>query len=202
MPISGPGTCSELALSRQPARQRGFSLLEILVVVAIIAIFVGVAVLSTDLVAFDRRLQQQAVRLETLIRYASEEALLQTVDYGILFDETGYRFVYLDQTVNPAAWRLLPSEILAPHQLEDDMVFDLKIDDTEVELEPAELILPVSEAEDGTPPPYPPPHVMVISSGEITPFEIRILRASDVLDPGILLAVTFDGRSEVRFSEP
>ena len=201
MPTSARGTTSNRALIFGRAGQRGFSLLEILVVVAIIAIFVGVAVLSTDLVAFERRLQQQAVRFSTLLRYAGEEALMQTTDYGILFDETGYRFLYLDQTVVPSAWRLLQSEILAPYQLEDDMEFVLWLDDAEVELDPAELLVPAGETEDGLPPPYPPPHVMLLSSGEVTPFELEFLRSSELLEPGFVLAVAFDGRSEIRRSE-
>ena len=201
MPTSARGITNNFTLAAARRRARGFTLLEILVVVAIIAVFVGVAVLSTDLVAFDRRLEQQARRLESVLRYAGEEALLQTVDYGLLFDETGYRFVYFDQTVVPPVWRLLQSEILAPYQLEDDMEFALTIDDAEVDLDPADLILPVDESEDGLPPPYPPPHVMLLSSGEVTPFELEFLRISEPFEPGFELAVAFDGGSEVRRGE-
>ena len=38
---------------------------------------------------------------------------------------------------------------------------------------------------------------MIYSSGEVTPFEVRILNDIDPLEPAVVLNVEFDGKTEI-----
>ena len=184
------------------AFSRGFTLLEIMVVVAIVGIFVGVTVLSTDLVAFERRLEQQANRLGPLISFATDEALLQSQDFGLLINERSYHFFIFDYELED--WVPYVERPFESHTLESDMVMSLVIDDREVILETAEAAFPrqwefpLTEGEVEL---MPDPQILVLSSGEITPFALEFLRELQPFEPGARLDVAFNGKWEVVVGE-
>jgi general secretion pathway protein H len=148
------------------AVQRGFSLLELLVVVAIIGILVGAVVLSVYTVGYDRQIEQEVQRLRSIVSLLQEEALLQTRDYGLLFTETGYRF-YLYNYKDLKWAEITGDQVLAQHALPPDLTFDIALDDRALQL------LPDFEALQGE---DPEPQVMVLASGELTPFEASVYR--------------------------
>ena len=198
MPISEPGTSTRSDDARRGRFSRGFSLLEIIVVVAIIGIFVGVAVLSTDLVSFNRRLEQEATRLGTIVSFVTEEALLQTRDFGIFVCEDSYHFFVYDYAIED--WLPYGVTPFEPRRLEDDMLALLRIDDRDVVLETeAESFLPRSgeELTEDDLDELPDPQIMILSSGEITPFQLKFQRESDLTEPGVVLNVSFNGSSEI-----
>ena len=173
-----------------------------MVVVAIIGIFVGVAVLSTDLVGFNRRLEQEATRLGNIVSFATEEALLQTRDFGIFICEDSYHFFVYDYELED--WLPYGVAPFGPRQLEDDMLVFLRIDDREVVLETeAEAFLPqmTQQLTEDDLDELPDPQIVILSSGEITPFQLEFLRESELGTPGVALNVSFDGRSEVVYDE-
>jgi general secretion pathway protein H len=194
MPTSAAGTSSSRRLRPAGSASRGFTLLELLVVVTIIGIFIGVAVLSTDLAGFERKLEQEANRLRGLLTLVQEEALLQSRDYGILFTEKSYRFYFYDHA--QAAW-LLPTDdrLLAPRSLSEEMLMQLRLDELAVLLED-EFDPAVFEE--------PEPQVMILSSGEMSPFELDFLRDDlELGTPGMrrmekaTLIAEFDGTLEI-----
>lgn len=171
-----------------------------MVVVAIIGIFVGVVVLSTDLVSYERQLEQEARRLDTIVSFAADEALLQTLDFGILICEDSYHFfVYSYEEENWIQYGARPFE---PHRLDDDMSLALKLEDREIVLETeAEAFDPqrsdqLTEAELDD---LPEPQIVILSSGEITPFQVEFLRRSAEFDPGVVLNMAFNGESELSY---
>jgi len=95
-----------------------------------------------------------------------EEALMQSRDYGLMFTSTGYRFYIYDykllKWVEPADDRLLRERAL-PKPLE----FALALDDREVRL---------IRDFDSQKVEKPEPQVLILSSGELTPFEIDLYR--------------------------
>jgi type II secretion system protein H len=81
--------------SRLP-HQRGFTLIEILVVVVIIGIVIVGAILSLGATGKDSQLERERDRLSALMSYVHERGGMLTLEYGIRCGQHGYRFVYFD----------------------------------------------------------------------------------------------------------
>lgn len=158
---------------------RGFSLIEILVVVVIIAIVSSIALMSLGILGDDRELRTEAQRMQTLLEIAQDEAILQGREFGMEIMLGSFRFVEYDPYSNQ--WvEILGDDTLRLRQLPEDVEFDLLLDDRHVELEmdPAEL----GESNDMTnrdPGETYAPQLLIFSSGDMSPFELRISRAYD-----------------------
>jgi general secretion pathway protein H len=173
MPTSGTGIYRSRAARRADA---GFSLLELLVVVAIIGLLVQAVTLSIGALGNDRQLEEESKRLRSVIDLLHEESLMQSRDYGVMFTATGYRFYVYDyqqlEWVVPQADRLLTEHALYPQ-----LSMALVLDGRDVPLDPS------FEAQDVD---NPEPQVMVLASGEMTPFTLEMARDG------------MDGRFELR----
>jgi general secretion pathway protein H len=178
-----------------------------LVVVTIIGMFVGVAMLSTDLVSFDRKIEQEVERLAVRIRFSSEEALMQSRDFGIVLYEEGYEFRTFQYG---QGWLPADGPGMEALRLEPDMLMRLTIDGREVVLEPYCELFPcgaqrVVMDEEERIAAAPDPQIVIFSSGELTPFEIAFYRESEYLETAILrgyqLSAEFDGKTELDWYE-
>jgi general secretion pathway protein H len=114
---------------------RGFTLIEILVVVLIIGIISAGVLLSVNLTGRDRDLEQEGDRLLSLVNYAREQAELQTREYGVIFHDDGYQFVAYD--ARRGLWReVYEDEALRLRKLPAGLDFKLIVDAREVVLVP------------------------------------------------------------------
>jgi general secretion pathway protein H len=176
-----------------PRSGRGFSLLELLIVVTIIGIFIGAAVFSIGVVGRDREMEREMLRLSSLLELMREEALMQGRDYGVLFTRSGYRFYIYDymqlQWVEPAE-----DNLMRPRLMPDGLSIALTMEGRDLVLRP--------DFEIGAPD-VPQPQIALFSSGEVTPFRVSLQRG---FDPGrMILDLALDGtmeRSEDGFASP
>ena len=165
MPTSGTGIY-EVAQRAALRRSAGFTLLELLVVVAIIGLLAGAVTLSWARSATTERSSEETNRLRSMIDLLHEEALMQTRDYGVMFSETGYRFYVFDY--QQLKWVLPPVDrLLEQHALRPQLSMALVLDGRNVPL------VRDFESQDVE---NPEPQVMLLSSGEVTPFTIEMQR--------------------------
>ena len=169
------------ATQRNSCHERGFTLIELLVSIVIIGIVLSIAVLSLSLAGNDRDVRREAQRLITILEIAQDDAVLQGREFGIEFTTTGYRFVEYDPFSE--RWLEIPGEdLLRLRSLPEDYELSLyledkriTLDDDPVDLEEEDDFGPSNNARNYA------PHVMIFSSGDMTPFELHINRLTDEL---------------------
>jgi general secretion pathway protein H len=146
---------------------RGFTLIEILVVVVIIGVLSAGLLLSVTLTGRDRDLEKESDRLLALMNYVREQSELQTREYGLIFQDDYYEFVSYD--MHRATWRsVFEDDALVLRRLPYGLDVKLK-----VETRPVVLKKP-QDAKDKT------PQVMIFSSGDLTQFEVTLEREGGV----------------------
>ena len=176
MQKSATGLSTETA---RPARLRaaGFSLIELLVVIVILAIMSSLVLLSMGTLRSDDEVETEAQRLTALLEFLSEEALIQARDYGVEFFRDGYRFLSWDP--DSRLWSVLEAdEALRPRQLPPGLELELAVDGREV-------VIDADQGDRDRPQDELAPHVAVFSSGEFTPFELFLV-AERVTDAWVL----------------
>lgn len=181
-----------------PRRLRAFTLIEILVVVSIIGIVLSIAVLSLGILGDDRELREEARRFTALVQVAQDEAVMQGREFGIEFMSSGFRFVEYDPFLN--TWgEIIGDETLRMRQLPGDAEFNLWIEGQRVLLddEPAAFDDPEEDDRPSGIETYAP-HVLVFSSGDMTPFELHVTRRD--LDQTIRLESNLLG--VIKFIDP
>jgi general secretion pathway protein H len=159
-----------------PRGQVGFTLVEILVVIFIVATVVSIATLSIGVVGDDDELEIERRRLASLIETVQDEAMLQGREFGIEFMTSAYRFVEFDPLTRQ--WAEVPGdELYRLRPLPEGLEFVLYVDDKLIELEtnPSQLADPDEEITRSSARPYAP-HLFVFASGESTAFEIHLWR--------------------------
>jgi len=159
----------------------------LLVVIVILGVVAATAVFSIGTLGRDDRLQEEALRLTTLLRLASEEALLTGRDIGLYLEEDNYRFLlYSRETVQ---WLVLEGDdIFRPWKLPEEVYFSVAVEDREIVLEPLDDIEAIE------------PQVAVYSSGDITPFEIYLNR--ELSDQQYLVEGLPNGDIELQELDP
>jgi len=157
--------------------QSGFTLIEILVVVVVIATIVSIGILSLGLLGDDRQLRREAARIGSLLEVAQDEAIMQGREFGLEVMRESYRFVEYDPLQR--LWADVPAEdIFRARQLPENIEFDLYIEDKSIllELDAADLSEPEDERDNDARKEYAP-HIYIFSSGDTTPFQLRLVDA-------------------------
>ena len=176
------------------SRSRAFTLIELLVVVIIITVISAVALLSLGILGDDRNLQREARRLSSLIELANDEATIQGRDYGLEIMASGYRFVEFDPLLNQW-YEMIGDDFLRPRQIEDGMEFELFIEDHRVLLDAQAAESDRDEDESNLTDDYIP-HILILSSGDVSPFELRLSRSSD--RASLTLTMSLAGELEIQ----
>ncbi|MBB1432567.1 Tfp pilus assembly protein FimT/FimU [Pseudoalteromonas sp. SG43-4] len=113
------------SLKQRHARSRGFSLIEILVVLVIIAFATKMVVYSLEGGA-EEELDTQALRLHTTINMASEFAILNQVELGLLVEENTLEYLVFDGE----KWITFDREdLFKPIELDERLKLTLNLED-------------------------------------------------------------------------
>lgn len=122
---------------------RGFTLLELMVVIVIIGLVVAGAVITMGATGRDGQLEQERDRLTALIAYVRERGALLTLEYGIRCGQHGYRFVYYDNRTMQWLPETLDDTLRLRH-LPDGLDLQLIIEGRQVVLDDNALQLPIN----------------------------------------------------------
>jgi general secretion pathway protein H len=161
--------------------QKGFTLLEVLVVVSLVSILTGVVVLGFTGADTQQAAKGTAQQLAFRIELARQQALNRNREWGIYVDEQSYRFAEFNQADGEAEgeWE---EQFQRPFDEIDVPDFVTLRIETEGVGE-----LPFADGERL-------PQILVFSSGEVTPFSVY-LELPGELEPWI---VNSDGLSRAR----
>lgn len=185
---------------------RGFTLIEILVVIVILSITISVVIVNFAPDSADDIAEEEISRLHTLLAFAHEQAVIRGREYGIRFYKSGYRFMFYDD--GDEKWSDIPNDrLLVSRQFDESLELDLYIDQLPVEILDSQDDDPVIEeenklasaaslayADSGSEQKKIRPQVFLLSSSEITPqFDLR-LRV-----PGTDIEKNLQGLADGRF---
>jgi general secretion pathway protein H len=134
--------------------QRGFTLIEVMVVIVIIGVLINFVTLSIGRNSPQDQLKTEAQRLSSLIGLASEEALLRSALIGVDISEEEYSFLRLEEGV----WHPMDDNLFRPRQLPEGMEFSIASTQQEGEDDEEKNI----------------PEIILLNSGEMTPFELKL----------------------------
>jgi general secretion pathway protein H len=174
-------------------RNQGFTLVEILVVMLIIAVVISLTLLTVTSTGRDTQLDEESRRIEGLVGLLHERALLEGRDFGLRIEPTAYEFVVYDTRRN--LWLMLDQEREFRHrELPKGVSFQLQLDSQTV------VIKPIDRNLSSGPPPNP--QIAIAASGEGTPFRLILQRdatqAKAAIDGDALGKVSREGSNKVE----
>jgi general secretion pathway protein H len=149
---------------------RGFTLIEVLVVVVIIAVMTAVAVFSLGVLGKDRGLETEGERLTDIIGAAIEQAGLEGQDFGLWVGSDRYQIMRLNAAAQ--TWESIPNDRLYElHRFAEGITAKLQIESKVVLLAEPDSKLKKE------------PQVYFFAGGEASPYELTLRRAgsNDVL---------------------
>ncbi|MGA9854190.1 MAG: type II secretion system minor pseudopilin GspH [Gammaproteobacteria bacterium] len=148
---------------------KGFTLIEILVVLVIISIITAVAVLSLGSLGSNPATKHVAEQLADLTDLVSQQAVMRGQQYGLLIAPHSYTFLLYDgQNWSPVQ----DDDLLRARQIDSSVTLSLQLEGTAI-------ILPTDDQQTGnsemdSEKQELKPQIMLLSSGEITPFKITV----------------------------
>jgi len=144
-------------------RRGGFTLLEVMVVVVIIAILTTIAVLSVGVLGSDRELDSEGDRFTDVIAAATEQAQLEGRDYGIWFGATRYEVLTYEQLGQ--TWQsVVDDRLYQSHELPAGLAMRLEMEGRPIT--PASEVPGIARV----------PQVLLYASGDASPYSLTLSR--------------------------
>lgn len=167
----------------QRTRQRGFTMIEILVVLIIVGLLAALAVFNLGGNSQQRELESQVRELYLLMQTVQEQAVLNNLEMGLLLEEDGYRFVAFQDA--DGEWKASGERMFRKHTLPEWLTVTPYVESDAPRLASAEDRLR--------------PDVVFFSSGETTPFEIEFTLGKDT---DLMHVIASDGISPMEWRPP
>jgi len=167
-----------LFMIRQPTRQQGFTLLELLLVIVIVAIVSAAVVITMNPDNTHRELEKEARRLTQVLRQLADESLFQGQEFGVRFQEEEYAFFIWDRETNQ--WQSYEqAPVFRTYSLPEPFVMVFEAEDISYSLKKKNTPEDSQESISSEEPEISPPNAWFLSSGEITPFSISMFSDGD-----------------------
>lgn len=138
-------------MNSKALENRGFTLIEILVVMTIIGITIGFTMLAFGDFGAKRRIETEAEQLQQIFRVAQQQAILESATFGLRINNRSWQFLRFKP---PANWTAVSKRhVFKEHRFPKNMQILLKT-------------------------PFKPrgnqPDILIDASGSITPFTMEI----------------------------
>ncbi|WP_392344372.1 type II secretion system minor pseudopilin GspH [Pseudoalteromonas prydzensis] len=193
-------SANESRLAKLKSPSRGFSLIEILVVLVVIAFATKMMVYSLD-GGDEDELDKQALRLHTTINMASEFAILNQLELGFHLDKNSFEFLVFDGE----KWITFDREkLFAPITVDERLKLTLNLDDLAWSqdnlLEQSNWRELMSGGDDESLLELQKmkiPQVLILSSGEVSAFQL-IYELKDEKEPVYFIEGEFSAPVNLR----
>ncbi len=152
--------------------QRGFSLLELIVVIAMMATLTGVIVPRINFGGEKNQIRTETLRLAELMRRASEESIFKTREIGIRFTDGDYQFLTLEGDNRTGKWVAYESKMFRKREWPDGFEVEVELSGVGVELEFSDAFKIDEKTR---------PHVLFLSNGELMP-DFKVLVDKGISD--------------------
>jgi general secretion pathway protein H len=184
--LRGLSTCVTMPCATAHRRQRGFSMLELLVALMVVVLVTTLVNFTVSSGGQDVQLRAQVYELAEVASYALDEAQTTGVDYGLLLEEepqsgeTIYSFNWLEHRIDGWAQPLSGKEVFAKQRLPAGVTLDLELEDSPLLQDSPDDDADRKERKHGDDPEVDNalhPQVVFYSSGETTVGAINVRQA-------------------------
>ncbi|UAW97484.1 type II secretion system minor pseudopilin GspH [Halopseudomonas nanhaiensis] len=176
-----------MAQRRLPHSFKGFTLMELLVVLVLVGVVASLATLAVGDGA-ERQVRSEADRLANVLRLARDETMITgEAERALGLRRDGYSFlelVLLDDATRE--WRTVSDAQLGPHPIDQQLV------ELDLVVENKRLALPQTSGWE--------PHIRLSNTGEMTPAFITLRKPGSNIERQIEIGA--DGRIEVVDAQP
>lgn len=145
-------------------KTKGFTLLELLVVIVLLGIVSSFAMLSLNITGLESELDEEARRIHALIKLAKEEAIIQAQEIALRINDNSYAFEALD--INTLKWVPKSEKIFRERKIHDAFKIRLETEAKNIFFKKDEKSENKEDTEDGA--------IFFLSSGESEPPEFII----------------------------
>lgn len=179
------GCCKNPETHAANSFTRGFTLVEVLLVLFLISIMTGLVLVTLPGLTLSQDLDKESQRLDYLLSSLRNQALLESMDYGMEVGPDSYTFKHYDDA--SGKWKVMEEKLFSIKKIPNNIQVSLEVESDDLQYggtresdEFGGLSSYASDADgvdafgdsDGASDEAPP--VLILSSGDMTPFSLTL----------------------------